>query len=202
MNCKAENACEIIIPKGGYTPVFKKFRSSHAPPLQSGNKNSSDPDETIKIAVMPFKSWERVQLKLSVIDSVGQMLSNEFSKSPYFSVLSHYTTRQLQSENASIHDMHSRYGIQIAVTGSILINPKRITVFLQLVKAETAMLVWSDRLDMDIALSRNPNVIQLIANEIMRTIPPLSNFLVRQGSGKVARLKILPVSKIYTDNTA
>jgi TolB-like protein len=181
LHCTTENVCEIIIPKGRYTPVFKSCKTMHTQPLRLRNNHSPVPGETIKIAVMPFRSGESSDPTLSIIDSIGQMLSNEFSRLPFFSVLSYYTTRQLHNANASIQDMHCKYDTQFALTGSILVNVKRITVFLQLVNAETEILIWSDRLELDIVLSENFNTAQMIASRIMSAVPVSSDFFVNTG---------------------
>ena len=165
-----ENGCEIFIPKGGYIPVFKSPKWLGPLPVQLRSYRSPLPGEKIKIAVMPFRSQESVRSKLSMIDSVGQMLCTEFSMIPCFSVLSYYTTWQMQSANVALQDMHFKYDTQFALTGSIEVGPKRIFVFLQLVKVETEMLIWSDILELEDIQYQNPGVARIIVSRIMSAL--------------------------------
>jgi TolB-like protein len=110
-----------------------------------------------------------------MIDRVGQMLSAEFSRLPCFSVLSYYTTWQLQSANAALQEMHYKYDMQFALTGSMEIGPKRIMVFLQLVKVETEMLIWSDMLELDDTQHQNPDVAGIIVSRIMTGLQKSGN---------------------------
>jgi TolB-like protein len=200
INYGIENCCEIIVPKGGYTPIFKRFKLFCAPILQSKCCSLPLSCKSIKIAVMPFKSNETVQSTLSMIDSIGQILSTEIFRLSSFSVLSYYTTQHLQSRNASLKELYSRYSVQLALTGTIQVNQTRIYVFLELVSVETEVLVWSDRLDLDIKLFRNYDTDKVIANRVIASLKISNALFGMHVFGKIAKIDKVPTIKMMSSN--
>ena len=73
----------------------------------------------------------------------------------------------MQSANVALQEMHFKYDTQFALTGSMEVGPKRISVFLQLVKVETEMLIWSDILELEDIQYQNPGVARIIVSRIM-----------------------------------
>jgi adenylate cyclase len=141
----AINCCEIIIPKGSYIPFFRFFKSLKSETPKSFINFNPHSGDQIKIGVMPFKSFETDSSRLAMADDVSQYLSNEISYLPNLSTLSYYSTRQLHDKHTAIKNIARIYGIQFILTGSIRFESVKICVSMELVNANSEMMIWSDR---------------------------------------------------------
>ncbi len=139
---------EITVPKGTYVPVFGNMQiAEHKPDAEETpepRKNSSD---SVTIAIMPFKTFEKDKSKMAFSDSLGQQLSAEFGRFPDFSVLAYYTTRQLSTKNKGIHELASEYRAQYIITGNVHFETKRLRVAVQLTEAHKGAQVWTELFD-------------------------------------------------------
>ena len=136
---------EITVPKGTYVPVFGNMQITEPKPdaeeIPGLQKDSND---SVKIAIMPFKTFEKDKSKLAFADSLGQQLSAEFGKFPDFSVIAYYTTQQLSAKNKGIHELASDYGAQYIVTGNVHFETKRLRVAVQLTETQNGAQVWTE----------------------------------------------------------
>ncbi len=141
-----ENECEIIIPKGGYIPAFRSYKllDLHVPQL-TNNRTANFPDKSVKIAILPFKTFDDTNSKLAFTDNIGQMLSSQFSHFPNSKVLSYYTAQQLQLKNREIKSIASDYGVHYVLVGNVHFESSRLRVVIQFINASTEMLIWSDK---------------------------------------------------------
>ncbi len=171
-----ENECEITIPKGGYIPVFRTFR-----PLDlNSNENinflrTNLPDESVKIAIMPFKTFDEKNSRLAFADNLGQMLSSQFSHFPNSRVLSYYTAQQLQLKNRDIKSIVSDYGINYMLVGNVHFESSRLRVVIQFINASTEMLIWSDKYEYDFTKTNLFEMEDLIVSRVMNSMAELSN---------------------------
>src|ERR1017187_4402544 len=66
-----EDICEISIPKGGYIPVFRSFKPVNPKAgVQIINDQQPEPEEKIRIAMMPFNSFEKANPRLAFTDNI------------------------------------------------------------------------------------------------------------------------------------
>jgi TolB-like protein len=175
-----ENCCEIIIPKGGYIPHFRIFKSLKLKPVPAKKNCMPLPGEIVKMAVMPFKTFEVANSSLVLANNIGQLLSIEFARFPNFSVLSYYTTQQLQFKQTGIKEIAATYGIQYVLAGSIQFDPTRIYVFLQLINADTEIMIWSDSYTLDISTSDLFEVGNVVVYRAMNALKEFNELFSRQ----------------------
>lgn len=144
-NQGAGDQIEITIPKGTYVPVFENMNRIL---MQQEVEMLSDLQKTITdsvtIAIMPFKSFEKDKSRLAFADSLGQQLSAEFGRFADFSVLSYYTTRQLSLKNKEIHEVAADFGAQYIVTGNVQFESKRLRVAVQLTDTHSGAQIWTE----------------------------------------------------------
>jgi TolB-like protein len=140
-----ENECEITIPKGSYIPAFRVITPLDLYSDADINIHRTIfPNETVKIAIMPFKTFHESNSSLAFADNIGQILTSQFSHLPNSRVLSYYTTRQLQLKNSDIKSIASDYGVNYVLVGNVHFESSRLRVVIQFINAWTEMLIWSD----------------------------------------------------------
>ncbi len=166
-----ENECEITIPKGGYVPAFRLLKG-----LDSNvHNNISDqqtifPEKTVKIAIMPFKTFDETNSRLAFADNIGRMLSSQFGDFPNSSILSYYTTQRLQLKNRDIRSIASDYGIHYVLAGNVQFDSYRVRVLIQFINAGTEMLIWSDKYMYDFAKTSLFEMEDLIVSRVMNSM--------------------------------
>ncbi len=137
---------EITVPKGTYVPVFGNMQiTEHKTRCRRNTSDlQKDSNDSVTIAIMPFKTFEKDKSKLAFADSLGQQLSAEFGKFPDFSVIAYYTTQQLSAKNKGIHELASDYRAQYIVTGNVHFETKRLRVAVQLTETHNGAQVWTE----------------------------------------------------------
>ncbi len=136
---------EIMVPKGTYVPVFGNMQITETKPdAEETSDLQKVSNDSVTIAIMPFKTFEKDKSKLSFADSLGQQLSAEFGKFPDFSVIAYYTTQQLSTKNKGIHELASGYRAQYIVTGNVHFETKRLRVAVQLTETHNGAQVWTE----------------------------------------------------------
>jgi adenylate cyclase len=165
---------EITVPKGTYVPVFgnmnpvvQKLDPEPIPEIQKNSNNS------ITIAIMPFKTFERDKSRLAFADSLGQQLSAEFGRFPDFSVIAYYTTQQLSSKNKEIHELASDFGALFIVTGNVHFEPGRLRVAVQLTDTQNGAQIWTELYHHNYAPS---NLFEVADNIVTHIIAGLGDF--------------------------
>lgn len=165
---------EITVPKGTYVPVFANMTHVEPNPdtelITELKKNRND---TVTIAIMPFKTFEKDKSRLAFADSLGQQLSAEFGRFPDFSVIAYYTTQQLSSKNKEIHELASDFGAQFIVTGNVHFEPHRLRVSVQLTDALNGAQIWTQLFHYNYTPS---NLFEVADNIIANVIAALGDF--------------------------
>jgi TolB-like protein len=142
----AGDFCEISIPKGSYIPVFKSVNPKHiAPAGQTINKRQNEHNDKMRIAIMPFKSYEKSGARLAFTDNIGHMLSAEFVRFSNFEILSYNSTKQIKTETRSIKSIGSEYNVQFLIFGNIYFDSTRVRIVIELIDACTEILIWSNK---------------------------------------------------------
>jgi TolB-like protein len=171
-----KNECEITIPKGGYIPAFRAFK-----PLDLNahdvlkNQWPTFPDDSVKIAVMPFKTFEEAISRLAFTDNIGQMLTSQFSHFPNSLVLSYYTTQQLQLKDRDIKSIASDYGVDYVLVGNVQFESSRLRVAVHFINASTEMLIWSEKYTYEFARTSLFEMEDLIVSRVMNSMAEFNN---------------------------
>jgi TolB-like protein len=135
----------ISIPIGRYIPVFEPLSSLNSKTkIRASINRKSTASEKVRIAVMPFRTFEVEISKLAFSDSLGQKLSSELSKSADLSVISYYETQQLIYKNNSINELASNFNVQYIVTGNVQFERKQLRIYVQLITTLNRTQVWSE----------------------------------------------------------
>jgi TolB-like protein len=177
----AGDQIEIMVPKGTYVPVFGNLQQleskEHIEPIPEVHEN---PTNSVAIAIMPFKSFEKDKSRLAFADSLGQQLSAEFGRFPDFSVLSYYTTQQLSSKNKEIHELASDFGAQYIVTGNVQFEPRRLRVAVQLTDTHNGAQIWTELYHRSYAASGLFEVADDIVTHIIAALGDFNGLIIQQ----------------------
>src|SRR4051812_3340135 len=104
---------EISVPKGSYVPVFKNKQFELSNQEQDSKPfHLENTPETIRVAVMPFSTFETDISRQAFTDNLGQQLSAELGRFPDISIISYYTTQRLNSRNRDIQQLANQFGAQ------------------------------------------------------------------------------------------
>ena len=171
-----ENECEITIPKGGYIPAFRIFKPLDLNAYDNINyQRTNFPDELVKIAIMPFKTFDEANSRQAFADNLGQMLSSQISQFPNSRVLSYYTTQQLQLKNRDIKSIVTDYGVNYLLVGNVHFESSRLRVVIQFINASTEMLIWSDNYIYEFTKTNLFEMEDVIVARVMNSMAELSN---------------------------
>jgi TolB-like protein len=139
-----DDECKITIPTGRYIPVFELNNFVKLSPESCLNSSGQFQQiKEVKIACMPFNSYETVSSKLGLVDNIGLQLSTEFVNLENFVTLCYYTARQQKGKNRSLKSIYSQYGIQYFLLGSVGFESSQLRVSVQLVDAVTEIQLWA-----------------------------------------------------------
>jgi TolB-like protein len=171
-----KNECEITIPKGGYIPAFRALKPWDLNARNIiNNQFPTFPDQSVKIAVMPFKTFDEDISRLTLADNIGQMLTSQFSHFPNAVVLSYYTTQQLQLKNRDIKSIAADYGVDYVLVGNIQFESSRLRVLIHFINASTEMLIWSEKYTYEFARTDLFEMEDLIVSRVMHSMAELNN---------------------------
>jgi TolB-like protein len=148
------DTCKITIPTGRYIPVFELNNFIKLCPADYLNSsNRCQQTKEVKIACMPFNSYESISSKLCLVDNIGLQLSAEFANLENFIPLCYYTAQQQKHKNKSLKSIYSRYGIQYFLLGNAGFESSQLSVSVQLVDAATEIQLWAQSFFIDIGTS-------------------------------------------------
>jgi TolB-like protein len=177
----AGDQIEITVPKGTYVPVFGNLLQPEVKPdIEHMPGVHENPTNSVAIAIMPFKSFEKDKSRLAFADSLGQQLSAEFGRFPDFSVLSYYTTQQLSSKNKEIHELASDFGAQYIVTGNVQFEPRRLRVAVQLTDTQNGAQIWTELYHRSYSPSGLFEVADDIVTHIIAALGDFNGLIIQQ----------------------
>jgi TolB-like protein len=186
---KDDDICEITIPKGSYIPVFRSLRPVDSKfEVSINNQHQSESEKKMRIAIMPFKSYDETNHRLAFTDNIGRTLSSEFVHFANFSVLSYYTTQLIKTENRSIKSITSEYGIQYILAGNVQFEHKKVRVAVQLINAGTEILLWSEMYTHDFIVSNSFETEDAIVCQVISALETYSSHFSKQKSEKLPEL--------------
>jgi TolB-like protein len=172
---------EITVPKGTYVPVFGNLlQTETSPEIESTPDVQENIADSVAIAILPFKSFEKDKSRLAFADSLGQQLSAEFGRFPDFSVLSYYTTQQMSSKNKEIHDVAADFGVQYIVTGNVQFEPRRLRVAVQLTDTHNGAQIWTELYHRNYSPSGLFEVADDIVTHIIAVLGDFNGLIIQQ----------------------
>jgi TolB-like protein len=193
---------EITVPKGTYVPVFGNMQIAEPKPdAEETPELQKDSNDSVTIAILPFKTFEKDKSKLSFADSLGQQLSAEFGKFPDFSVIAYYTTQQLSAKNKGIHELASDYGAQYIITGNVHFETKRLRVAVQLTETHYGAQIWTELYSRNYSPSNLFELEDDIITHIIAALGDFNGLIIQQLSKSLYKNKFgrspLPVLSWY-----
>jgi TolB-like protein len=134
---------EISVPKGSYVPAFGS-KAATDPALEDNASQRKGFSESIKMVIMPFKTFETDKSRMAFTDSLGQQLSAEFSRFADFSVISYYSSQHLSLKNQEIPELAAHFGAKFILTGNVQFESRRLRISVQLTETKSGTQVWTE----------------------------------------------------------
>lgn len=132
----------IEMPKGGYVPVFKyKGERSMAHVLPA--KTEPVIHRKATVAVYPFHNRSAEDSKNFFVAGLGEQLCNDLARFEHISVISYEVTEPFSSENRGIDELRQAFSVDFILTGSVRFSSGLVQISIQLMQAETDMLLWT-----------------------------------------------------------
>ncbi len=186
----AGDPIEISVPKGSYVPVFtsniNREIKSATPEILS---TPTSLFETVKIAIMPFRTLDPDLSRMAFADSLGQQLSAEFSRFADFSVVSYYTTQQLATKNREIQELAAVFGAQYVITGTVQFESRRLRVSVQLTDTSSGTQIWTEMYHRPYSSADYFEVADDIVTHIIGVLGDYYGLIVQQIARGIARNK-------------
>jgi TolB-like protein len=178
------DSLEISIPKGNYVPVFRKIDSDFGKQhRRAGDNQPLNTSSSIRIAIMPFRCYEKNSIRLAFADSLGQQLSAEFGLFPDFSVIAYYATRRVADEMSDVRKLGSSYGAQYVVTGNVQFEGKRLRVRVQLSDVARGDQIWAGQYEQLFELSSSFKIQDDIVAQVVSALAGFYGVIVQQTAG-------------------
>jgi len=139
----------ITIPKGRYIPTFEDNSTNVPLPKNTITPVLEKIESKPVIAVLPFKSFNKIE-KTEVICSVlSHDLSVELSRFPEIEVISNYSTQFAQESISDINDIISNLGIDYLITGSCFAEGGKAKINIELNDCLAKKVLWVDSYKFD-----------------------------------------------------
>lgn len=176
-----DDEIEISVPKGSYVPVFERHRKDELP-VNSTLPVRGEIPEYVNLVVLPFKTLETEISRLAFADSLGQQLSAGLAKFNDFSVVSYYTTRQLNARKKEIKELAVTFGAQFVVTGDVQFENRKLRVSVQLTNAQTGVQVWAEDYQNSFSVTGLFSVADDVISRIIAALGDFNGQIVQQVS--------------------
>jgi TolB-like protein len=171
----------INIPKGSYVPVFE-FRTpesgtafgqmSPTNSLVSAAENYLEKDlhHKPRLAVLPFHNLSSDDSKNYFADGFGEQLCIDLARFQNLSIISYYSTREYIPEVKNLRDLHVAIGLDYVLTGSVRFLDNSVRMNIQLIQAETAVVIWAETYFRDLTSSNIFEIQENVADQVLNTI--------------------------------
>lgn len=139
----AEDPVVITLSERGYVPVF-----SENDRMGSTSQAIEPVGEGVKIGVWPFsRSEDEDGTKAAVSDYIGEALSTRLGLFSELTVTPYHTTTLYHADGKTYLDLQKDLAVQYLITGRVMADQERYTVFASLMDIETATQLWAQRFD-------------------------------------------------------
>lgn len=126
----------IELPKGGYTPAFRKREETSVSPAQ-GTPN--------RMAVLPFVDLSTNHGASSFADGLTWELIHALTRLQRPRVVAWNSAAQLRTEGpADLAEIRKKLGVDMVLTGSIRTLPDRLRVVAQMIDTSSGVYLWSE----------------------------------------------------------
>jgi TolB-like protein len=182
----------ISMPKGRYIPSFLPTPSSLGlePVEDYEYVRAKEIPDTVMLAVIPFKTFEKLIQRKAFTDSLGQIICKELNKLTKFALVSYHTTRQLSAKRMNVRSLAADFGVNYILTGDVQFEGDRIKVFVQLMDTLTRSQTWSEIYQVHLDGSNYFELSDYVATKITNTIRFLNIGLRHE------RFQRLPIDKV------
>ena len=143
----AKDDIQIYIPKGKYVPMISDRKNNQY--INELNKYSSNHirktefNDSIVVAVVPFLCLDNNPTLSSFSDGLCFRLTESMMPLQDISVVSYQALRSLSQKITDLKEIASKVGAHYLVAGSIQLLNNNIRVYVQIVEANSCMLLWS-----------------------------------------------------------
>ena len=121
-----------------------------------------------KLAVLPFLPRQRSDDEMHLADLLAMEISRSLSRSRLIDVISHLSSRNLNTRVMDLGDIRQKLGFDYVVYGSVQLNDGMFRVDVDLAEAGTGRIAWTDAFTGRLAdlLNRQTGVIEEASSRI------------------------------------
>jgi TolB-like protein len=179
-NMGAYDPIRVTIPKGRYVPLFTENVNTETNNELNVDANilvdASSAIATRKpevIAVLPFQHFHNDSLENSLIDGLGLQLTNALMQFEKYSVIAHYTVRDLWKKTTDLSDLASFADIKYILSGCIQTIENKVRLHIQMINLHNGMQVWSCMYEGEFASDNifklQDQMVQFIISELIKS---------------------------------
>lgn len=172
----------LSLPEKGFERWLAEKRRQHKPDF-GAQLLAARMGVAPKIAVLPFLSRQRVDEETHLADLLAMEVSRCLSRSRLLDVISHLSSRRLDTRAMDLDAMRDILGFDYVVYGNVLVRDQKYRFEADLAEADTGHIIWSEGFSGNIAdlLSGQANVIAELAGRIGQGILKASVELAQSG---------------------
>jgi adenylate cyclase len=104
-------------------------------------------NKKIRLFVLPFRNSNNDRDNGDLVDGIVEDLITEFSLIKDIEIMSNASTRSLKEREINLKEIKEEFGIDFFLTGSIRSSGKRVRFSVELLGADDANVLWSDKYD-------------------------------------------------------
>ena len=133
----------ISIPEPGFRTWLEQKRRQQpreSSALFLANQSRVAP----KVAVLPFLPRQRSEDETHLADLLAMEISRSLSRSRLIDVISHLSSRKLNTRSMDLGDIRQKLGFDYVAYGSVQLNDGKFRVDVDLAEATTGRIAWTD----------------------------------------------------------
>ncbi|TFF18376.1 hypothetical protein E3C22_21640 [Jiella endophytica] len=142
-----------------------------------------DPATQPSVAVLPFENVGKDPVRETFIDGMVEEITASLSRVREFLVIARQSAALYRGTALGAKDIAAELGVRYILQGSVRFSDSRMRVSLQLVDGETALQIWSDRIE-----ARADDLFQ-IQDQIAETVSGALHPTIRQAEVERSRRK-------------
>jgi len=177
----AQDEIQIYIPKGKYVPLIsdrKNNQYSNEPNKYNSNHiRKTEFNDSIVVAVMPFLCLDNNPASISFSDGLCFRLTESIMPLQDISVVSYQAIRSLSEKITDPKEMASTVGAHYLIAGSTQFLNNTIRVYVQIIEANSSMLIWSKLYERKLSSSNLFKIEDEISNLVSLEIKELPQFI-------------------------
>jgi TolB-like protein len=167
----------IELPKGSYRPFFAKNGHEGLPETEqtSVNKGVKSSDN---ICIIPFKALLSHEALNFSVNGFCEYLSEKLTLFQDITVVGYHSIKMFLDEGGQLEQLHENFGIRYYLTGSIDLSPRFLLISIELMDAESGILIWSDHIQTPMQESNAfTNSVKQVAEKIVASLAGYSGMI-------------------------